>query len=236
MKKIGILSLIVLMPNFVFADGGANSAVLYVKIILILLGLGIAALISSFFYLKKGSNWLFYLSAIPAAIIFAFISLFMAATSGRKDSLHNLIILLPLIIFAIVFYKKHKDNPLQIFWYYAMNTTSILLLSSLLYAVNNYALSFIYLKYVFYAFYVFLYVRTTLKNVKLISTTKLYFNASLICFLSFLTINLFYMFTTTHLKYIVADFIHNIGQFFIGLLIAIVISNISSFATIKNYR
>lgn len=237
MKKIGILFSTILIPTLAFADGGTNAVALFGTIVLILLTIGLVGLISAFFYLKKGNNKMFYLSGVTASIIFTFSVFFMASTPQSSDYFDNFLILPSLIIFGIIFYKKTKDNRTLAFWYYASNTTSILLVSNLLQLLNNFELRFLYyIDYGFYAFYSFLYVRTIIEQEKPIKNIKLFAITSIICFLTYLSITAFYMLTNNHLEYIMENAISTIGQLFTGFFTVLFGSAVGTFIAIKNYR
>lgn len=238
MKKIEIFSILVLIPGLAHADGISEAIPGALTILAMVLVIAMVGMVNAVMYLRKGGKKAFYLSVVPAAVLFVF-SVLMAVTSKAPKVFYkspvNVFFLPSLLIFVAVSYKKIKDRSSLQFWYYVINTTSTLFLSNLI--VYRYAF---YLNCFFYVLYSFLYAKNMLQDEKIIKPIRLFLNAGLICLFSFLTVYLFYTFLLflpdNHIGVFFDRVILNIGGVIQGLLPAILISQLSVFVAIKIYR
>lgn len=250
-KKVGIICLLSLIPSLAHAELNISKtdAVLLGAIFFIPIISAVIGLISAFIYLKRGTKRAFYFSIIPAAILVV-ISYGFRTSQLRSffgETLVTFISLSAPIILTLVSYKKIKSNPPQVFWFYVINTTSIMLFSALklrflfpilditkpqdfVFTLNT---IFAVLDVLICALYSFIYVRKTLQNNQTIENKELFFKVGLISVLSILTLNFLSILSIMQAGF-ETDFVA--ALFNIGLLIVMAISVLSTFVALKKYR
>jgi hypothetical protein len=196
----------------------------------------ITTLCLAIFYLKKGYSWTFVVSSFLTLVLIGMATFLAAGDESIPNKIENWMFIPSLIISGILFYKKVKQNPTQVFWYYGLNTSLLLLLSNFIQLLDITAFNFLfYLNYAFYALICFFYVKRSLKIDNLIGNKTLFVNTNLICILSFLTVMIFFLITTTQREIIMETFILNLKYYIKSLAIILAIGNISTLIAIKKY-
>lgn len=237
MKKISILSLLLLLSPLTFADIDSYSLSRTLNLLLLSVSVVvITALCLAIFYLRKGNSWAFIVSGVLTLVLIAIATFLAAGDESIPNKIENWMFIPSLIISGILFFKKAKQNPTQVFWYYGLNTSLLLLLSNFIQLLDITAFNFLfYLNYTFYALICFIYVKRSFIIDSLIGNNTLFANTNLICILSFLTVLIFFLITTTHREIIIETFILNLKYYIKSLVIILAIGNISTLIAIKKY-
>jgi hypothetical protein len=234
MKRTSILFIIILLllPILVFVQMGGTLVISnLIQILFVVLIISLIGVFSAIAYLINGRKITFYVAVVIATILF-----------GLGVVFKYFLFLPSFIILSFISCKKIEEKKTHFFWYYALNT-SLLLTLSIFYRVisENYGFnipSFIfYLDYAFYALISFLYAKTLLQPKHNVAQTKIYFNINVICLMTYLSILTFYAITDGgDVVVFFKEMRVNMESYFLSLSIFLIISNLTAFITIKNYR